>query len=103
METAKDYHKHSKENKGGKIKSKHQESPIRTKVHEPPTPISSLFPFLKKSLASEKWKSENKGVLFHCPQKSCKCSFTVCSADLETKIIVCPKGHNICSEVRFNF
>ena len=101
METAKDYHKNSKENKKGKTKSKHQESPTRTKVHDSPTMayISTLFPFVKKSFASEKWKSENKGVLFSCPETSCKCSFTVSTADLESQIMVCPKGHNICSEV----
>lgn len=95
MQIAKDYHKNSKVNTG-KPEIKHQES---TKV----IPTSSILPLLKKSFYSEKWKSDNKGVLFNCPQNFCKCPFTVSIADLESKIIVCPKGHNICSEVIIRF
>ena len=105
METIKDYHKNSKQNKKGKTKSKHQESPTRTKVHEPSISSSSLFPFLNKLKTSEKFKPENecKRVFFSCPQKSCKCSFAVSASDLENNIILCPNGHNICAEVIFLF
>jgi len=100
MDFAKNYNKNSKESKKGKTKSKHHEqheSPTKSKNYDSALFKSSLFPFINKKMAD----NLNKGTLFSCPQKSCKCSFSISSADLEGTIIVCPQGHNICSEVNF--
>ena len=97
MNIIKNYQKNIKESKG---KNKHNDYFEELKETSSPSKDYSLpFPFFKKIIEAD-ILSPKLAISIKCPYKDCCVTFYVSKEDFNNcSMIICPKGHNICSKV----